>query len=334
MSLRRLAAAALVLVSLASVGVAQAAPKADKRCPAPRCSDIRIPAPPGITISGDHARVVLPVGYAKSTRRYPVVFMLNGALGDYREWSQNSDVVSYSAQFPAIFVFPDGGAGKDAGWFSDWRDGTWQWESWHINTVVPYIDAHYRTIPTQRAIVGPSMGANGALTYPARHPGVFKTAVAMSGWFDTQLGTPATQYVAANDSTAPQDMSRVWGEQLLNADVWAQHNPTALAPQLKGTEVFVSQGSGSYLGAAGAHGGQREANLFLCIPTFLKALDDADVVHHDLVYAGGEHSWDYFTKLTRWAFPLMMDSLAGRPVVDDDPAPMGLQRLPLGNSDR
>jgi diacylglycerol O-acyltransferase/trehalose O-mycolyltransferase len=331
MSLRRLAAALLVLVSLASVGVAQAAPKGDPRCPAPRCSDIRIPAPPGVAITGDHARVVLPVGYAKSTRRYPVVYMLNGALGDYREWSQLSDVVSYSAGFPAIFVFPDGGAGKDAGWFSDWRDGSWQWETWHIDTVLPYVDSHYRTIPSQRAVVGPSMGANGALVYAARHPGLFKTAVAMSGWFDTQLGTPVTAQVAASDASAPQDMSRVWGDQLLNADVWAAHNPTALAAGLKGTKVFVSAGTGSYVGAAGAHGGQREANLFLCIPTFLGALDQAGVDHDDLVYAGGEHSWEYFTKLTRWAFPLMMDALADRPVVDADPAPQGLRRLPVGS---
>jgi S-formylglutathione hydrolase FrmB len=254
-------------------------------------------------------------------------------LGDFHEWTKLTDITSYSAQFPAIFVFPDGGVGPDAGWFSDWRDGSWQWETWHIGTVLPWIDAHFRTDPAKRAIAGASMGANGALEYAGRHPELFRTAAAFSGWDDTQLGTPVTAQVAASDASAPQDMSRIWGDQLLNADVWAQHNPTALAPGLKQVVVFTSNGTGNYAdtGTDSAHGGSREANLFLCIPTYLSALQHAGVDHHDLIYAGGEHSWPTFQLTMRWALPKMMDVLAGRPVVDTDPAPEGLARLPLGS---
>ena len=31
-----------------------------------------------------HARVLLPRGYARSTRRYPVLYLLHGGLDDYR----------------------------------------------------------------------------------------------------------------------------------------------------------------------------------------------------------------------------------------------------------
>jgi S-formylglutathione hydrolase FrmB len=177
------------------------------------------------------------------------------------------------------------------------------------------------------------MGANGALSYAGRHPELFRTAVAFSGWDDTQLGTPVTAQVAASDASAPQDMSRVWGDQLLDADVWAQHNPTALARRLRNVVVFTSNGTGNYADTStdSAHGGSREANLFLCIPTYLSALDQAKVQHHDLIYAEGQHSWPTFAKTMRWAFPLMMDVLQDRPVVDDDPAPEGFARLPVGN---
>jgi S-formylglutathione hydrolase FrmB len=326
-------AAAAAVLALGTTASAKPAPKADPACPAGRCVDVRVPAPPGVHVSGDRVRVLLPQDYATSRRRYPVVLVLNGALGDYRQWTQKTDVVDYTRPLPAIFVFPEGGGGKDAGWFSDWYDGSFQWESWHIGSVLPYIDGRFRSQPGARAVVGASMGANGALSYAGRHPGLFRTAVALSGWNDTQLGTPVTGQVAANDAAAPQDMKRVWGDQLLDADVWAAHNPTALAEQLKDVVVFTSQGTGSYAetGADAAHGGQREANLFLCMPTYLAALDRAGVDHHDLVYAGGEHSWPTFVRAMRWGFPLMMDVLEGRPVVDIDPAPAGLARLPLGS---
>ncbi|MCU1591014.1 MAG: hypothetical protein JWP11_2270 [Frankiales bacterium] len=336
MSLRRLAAlgaAAAVVLAFAPGAHAVTGPKGDPTCPASRCVDVSIPVPAGVHVSANHARVLLPAGYATSTTRYPVVYMLNGALGDFHEWTHLTDITAYSAQLPAIFVFPDGGVGKDAGWFSDWRDGTWQWETWHIHSVLPYIDRHFRTDPSRRAIAGASMGANGALEYAGRHPDLFRTAAAFSGWDDTQLGTPVTAQVAASDASAPQDMSRIWGDQLLNADVWAQHNPTALAAGLKRVTVFTSQGTGNYAdtGTDAAHGGSREANLFLCIPTYLSALQQAGVDHHDLIYAGGVHSWATFQLTMRWALPLMMDVLAGRPVVDKDPAPEGLARLPLGS---
>lgn len=332
MSVRRLVAAAAAVAALLPLG-ATASASADPTCPKDRCVDVRIPAPAGVRVSANRARVLLPVGYAKSKARYPVVYMLNGALGDYREWSQLTDIVSYTASLPAIFVFPDGGVGPDAGWFSDWRDGTWQWETWHIGSVLPYIDRHFRTDPARRAVAGASMGANGALSYAGRHPELFRTAAAFSGWDDTQLGTPVTAQVASSDASAPQDMSRVWGDQLLNADVWAQHNPTALAVGLKRVTVFTSQGTGNYAetGTDSAHGGSREANLFLCIPTYLSALERAGVTHHDLIYAGGEHSWPTFALTMRWALPKMLDVLAGRPVVDEDAAPEGLARLPLGS---
>jgi diacylglycerol O-acyltransferase/trehalose O-mycolyltransferase len=337
MPFRRLSAAlaaVAALVALSTTATAKPAPKADPTCPASRCVDVTIPVPAGVRVSANHARVLLPVGYGShKSARYPVVYMLNGALGDYHEWTQLTDITSYSAQLPAIFVFPDGGVGRDAGWFSDWRDGTWQWETWHIQSVLPWIDSHFRTDPSKRAIAGASMGANGALEYAGRHPDLFRTAAAFSGWDDTQLGTPVTAQVAASDASAPQDMSRIWGDQLLNADVWAQHNPTTLAKSMKGVTVFTSAGTGNYAdtGTDSAHGGSREANLFLCIPTYLSALQQAGVDHHDLIYAGGTHSWPTFQLTMRWALPKMMDVLAGRPVVDNDPAPEGLARLPLGS---
>ena len=312
-----IAGVAALASAVALVGVSgAAAPTPDPTCPKAFCLDTTAPVPPGVKVASNKVRVLLPDGYATSGRRYPVVLMLNGALGDSAQWTTKTDLAAYSRAFPAVYVMPEGGHHANAGWFTDWADGTWQWESWHIRSVLPWVDRTFRT-NGRRAVVGASMGANGALTYAARFPGQFAAAASLSGWVDTQALTPVSGNNA--NTLGPADLDRVWGDQLLDADVWAQYNPTALAPRLRGTHVFVACGSGEVephvilTGEQGPHGGQREANLALVQQNFVAAMDLAGVEHTDKFYRGGQHSWPFFQDDLRWLFPQMMLVLAEAP---------------------
>ncbi|MEU7105684.1 alpha/beta hydrolase-fold protein, partial [Streptomyces sp. NPDC046215] len=84
-----------------------------------------------------------------------------------------------------ITVIPDGGR---RGWYTNWLDqktaaGAQNWENFHVNQVIPFIDANLRTRAAKegRAVGGLSMGGFGALHYAQRHPGLFSQVASLSG---------------------------------------------------------------------------------------------------------------------------------------------------------
>ncbi|MFD8961689.1 alpha/beta hydrolase, partial [Streptomyces anulatus] len=142
-------------------------------------------------VSGPHKiRVFLPEGYAADPgKRWPVTYFLHGGGG----------TVDDAAAVPAlrsdkmITVVPDGGL---KGWYADWvmqntAVGAANWQTFHLEQVVPFIDANLRTLPGKdhRAVVGLSMGGYGALRYAEARPDLFGHTAALSGGID--IGMPA-----------------------------------------------------------------------------------------------------------------------------------------------
>ncbi|AHH97336.1 alpha/beta hydrolase [Kutzneria albida] len=138
-------------------------------------------------VSGQHhIKIILPGGYYEDpARRYPVMYFLHGSPDDPA--AQNYPALSTSNSM--ITVIPDGGA---RGWYANWLDqktavGAQNWENFHINQVIPFIDANLRTIASKkaRAVAGVSMGGFGALHYAQDHPDLFGQTASLSG--DTDL---------------------------------------------------------------------------------------------------------------------------------------------------
>jgi S-formylglutathione hydrolase FrmB len=65
-------------------------------------------------------RVLLPRGYATSKRRYPVPYLLHGAIDDDRSWTAKGDAERITAGLPLIVVMPDSGPG---GGYTNWYNG-------------------------------------------------------------------------------------------------------------------------------------------------------------------------------------------------------------------
>jgi enterochelin esterase-like enzyme len=122
-------------------------------------------------------RVYLPPDYFASDRRYPVLYMLHGAGGNYTEWSDSflpertDELIRAGEIQPMIVVMPDGG---ERSYFSNHTNGP-RWADYVAYEVVPFIDATYRTIPAapSRAIGGLSGGGLGALQLALNHPDIF-----------------------------------------------------------------------------------------------------------------------------------------------------------------
>jgi len=138
--------------------------------------------------------IYLPPGYndpATTNRRYPVVYLLHGAPGNYKDWAGGGNAGATADALigirripPMILVMPEGKANLTVD--SEWANGAPpapQAESYLVQEVVPYIDAHYRTIADQahRAIGGLSSGGYGGVNTSLHHVDVFGTAFGLSG---------------------------------------------------------------------------------------------------------------------------------------------------------
>lgn len=128
--------------------------------------------------------VYLPPGYFDSPRRYPVLYMLGGWVGDYREWTwwglcDAIEMLTRGGYIqPMIVVTPEG---NQSYWFNHapapGSDGK-PWGDYIWKDVVNYVDANYRTLPRResRAIGGLSAGGQAAFMLALTHPEVFSIA--------------------------------------------------------------------------------------------------------------------------------------------------------------
>jgi enterochelin esterase-like enzyme len=139
--------------------------------------------------------VYLPPGYdPNGSRRYPVVLLLHGDPGSYRDWlglgiAKIVDAGIATASLPrVILVVPDGNGKvvRASQWANGW-DGRDRVED-SVLELVAQVDQDYRTLADRRyrVIAGLSEGGFGAANLAARHPQVFLAAISLSGYFSAR----------------------------------------------------------------------------------------------------------------------------------------------------
>jgi enterochelin esterase-like enzyme len=145
--------------------------------------------------------VYLPPGYAEGKRKYAVVYFLHGAGGN-----ENSDAGGFSGMVQkemqakhipeVICVFPNGGMSG----YADHLDQKVMGETLIIKEIIPYVDAHYRTLTTRegRAVCGFSMGGGGAIRLALKYPDLFCAAASWAAALGSRNG-------AADPSTLAKD---------------------------------------------------------------------------------------------------------------------------------
>lgn len=279
-------------------------------------------AVPGIV----HVAVLLPKAYVgDGSVRYPVLYLLHGHGGSYTDWANNG-VARIVGDRKVIVVMPDGGYD---GFYSDWYgsdiDGHDHppapgWETFHIDELIPWVDAHYPTIPSRsgRAIAGLSMGGFGAMSYAARHPQMFAAAGSFSGIVDIDEDwpvVPLAQELTANISDGKLPDNCIWGDPITQHAVWLAHDPTALARRLAHTKLFVAAGNGlpgRYDAAGVPNPGavSEEVGASQMSHAFVAALRADGIRPRTWFYGGGTHSWAYWVDDLRRFLPLAMRAMA------------------------
>jgi S-formylglutathione hydrolase FrmB len=149
------------------------------------------------TLGDPHQRplwVYVPPGYdADPNARYPSVYVIQGYTGHVSMWAnrtpfrrpfiETADAVFSSGEAPGcIVVYVDAWTAYGGSQFVD-SPGTGRYHSYLCDEVVPWVDAHYRTITDResRAISGKSSGGFGAMITPMLRPDLFSALATHAG---------------------------------------------------------------------------------------------------------------------------------------------------------
>jgi enterochelin esterase-like enzyme len=131
--------------------------------------------------------IYLPPDYETSQRSYPVLYLLHGSGDDQTGWVQFGEVqnitdkaIKEGTATALIIVMPDANTGQ-RGYFNDIK-GTWRYEDFFFQELMPFIEKTYRTKNEKRyrAISGLSMGGGGAFMYALHRPDLFAASCPLS----------------------------------------------------------------------------------------------------------------------------------------------------------
>jgi enterochelin esterase-like enzyme len=126
--------------------------------------------------------VYLPARYfTEPEERFPVLYMLHGAGGNYTEWAAfgltaaATRLTADGLLQPFIIIMPEG---EKSYWANGLAGDGLNWGDYIVRDLVSHVDSTYRTIPGResRAIGGDSRGGFGALYLAFTYPTVFGIA--------------------------------------------------------------------------------------------------------------------------------------------------------------
>jgi len=126
-------------------------------------------------------RVVLPARVPAGTKR-PVVYLLHGGGGNFRDWSNYSDTARF-AERGLILVMPEGDESYYANAAERPQD---RYEDYIVNDLIADVESKFPVAAgrSNRAILGVSMGGYGAVQLALSHPDLFVFAGGISPAID------------------------------------------------------------------------------------------------------------------------------------------------------
>jgi diacylglycerol O-acyltransferase / trehalose O-mycolyltransferase len=261
-----------------------------------RTRDLVIESP---SVGYARVRLLLPDGFEQGTSAsWPTLYLLHGADDDYTSWTRETDVEDIAELRNLLVAMPDAG---EQGWYSDWLNGGAggqpAWETFHTVELPQLLERNWGA-GSDRVVAGLSMGGFGALSYAARHPGMFKAAASYSGVVDT----------VGSDFQADPLM---WGLKRDDQDVWAAHNPLSQAAALEGVDLYLSYGDGrpGPLDSPNSEYDQTEWWLLPQNQALVAELQKLGIPATVDAYGAGTHSWPYWERGLHESLPVLLGAL-------------------------
>jgi S-formylglutathione hydrolase FrmB len=126
-------------------------------------------------------RVVLPLSVVPG-QKLPVVYLLHGGGGGFRDWTNDSDVARF-AESGLVLVMPEGGSS----YYTNAVDPpTDSYEDYIVRDLIADVESKLPVAAgrSNRGIAGVSMGGFGAVKLALRHPNLFAFAGGISSAID------------------------------------------------------------------------------------------------------------------------------------------------------
>ena len=169
----------------------------------------------------DTTWVFKPQNYQQKDK-LPVLFLLHGYSGNYKQWNKIMDAQKYANDYGIMIVCPDG-------LFSSWyinspAKSDMQFESFFFDELFPDIKSKYKMDANNVFISGLSMGGHGALYLFIKHQELFKSAGSTSGG------------IQLSDGFGKFGLGEVLGNPPITSELWQKYSVTSLIDQLKGNK--------------------------------------------------------------------------------------------------
>ncbi|MFZ4464543.1 MAG: alpha/beta hydrolase-fold protein [Bacteroidales bacterium] len=234
--------------------------------------------------------VMLPVEYEDTTKSFPVVYLLHGWGDDETAWYIDGLIQYYVDQnaettVPMIYVMPS----CFNSYYMNKHNGQYPLMDMFVNELVPLVDSLFRTKndPTQRSVMGYSMGGYGAMILPVKNPDVFKTGVSLSMSFRTN-----EQYINETQSVFDYQWAPIFGGSGISGEArfteyFKQNSPFQF---LQNTEDQSMMGLNLFFDCGDDEESLSETN------NELHALLRNRGIPHEYRMRSGYHNWDYWKK--------------------------------------
>lgn len=251
----------------------------------------------------------------------PTIYLLNGADGGegVANWIMQTDVVDFYRSKDVNVVIPMSGKFS---YYTDWVEevpslgGKQNWETF-LTKELPGPMEGYLKANNKRAIVGMSMTGTTSLLYAQHQQGFYDAVGSFSGCAATSRGT-AVWYLDETLKRGNLSREQMWGP--LGTGTWHYNDALINAEKLRGTEVYVSNGSGmsgeydmlsnprlnnNSLAQANVKilGGAIEAATNQCTHDLKAKMDQVGVPGDFKFRPTGTHSWGYWEEDLRTSWP-------------------------------
>ncbi|MCD2139813.1 alpha/beta hydrolase [Rhodococcus pyridinivorans] len=264
---------------------------------------------------------------ADTSEPRPTLYLLNGAGGgeDSATWRFRTDAIEFMKDKNVNVVSPVGGKWS---YYTDWKEedpvlGVNKWETFLTKEIPSLIDAALGTNGIN-AIAGLSSSGTSVLQLPIAAPGLYQGVAAYSGCAQTSdpIGQQFVKLVV--ETWGGGDTRNMWGE--LNDPAWAENDPYVHAEELRGLDLYISNGTGlpgrydtlngpeidgqvDVLANQIVVGGVIEAATNYCTHNLRTRLDELDIPATYNFRDSGTHSWGYWQDDLKDSWPVLQKAL-------------------------